>query len=238
VWLSAISILCCTPTKERQPKKEPSPGVNDRGYIVKVGDHSPDFSLEFPDGATTSFEQLKGNVIMLQFTASWCSVCREEMPHIEKEIWRPYKRAGLKLIGIDRDEAAAIVTRFGKQMKISYPLSLDIGAEVFHQFAADGAGVTRNIIINPAGKIVFLTRLYDPVEFKEMIRVIHSQLEEKNNLGIKGLRNKISALQSALSSGPYNSTATYDKKRLLMKLKNELRKLDQLQSYLNRNKPD
>ena len=175
---------------------------------------------------------------MLQFTASWCSVCREEMPHIEKEIWRPYKRAGLKLIGIDRDEAAAIVTRFGKQMKISYPLSLDIGAEVFHQFAADGAGVTRNIIINPAGKIVFLTRLYDPVEFKEMIRVIHSQLEEKNNLGIKGLRNKISALQSALSSGPYNSTATYDKKRLLMKLKNELRKLDQLQSYLNRNKPD
>ena len=238
MWLSTISVLCCTPTKERQPKKEPSPEVNERGYIVKVGDHSPDFSLEFPDGSTTSFEQLKGNVIMLQFTASWCSVCREEMPHIEKEIWRPYKRAGLKLIGIDRDEAADIVTRFGKQMKISYPLSLDIGAEVFHQFAAEGTGVTRNIIINPEGKIVFLTRLYDPKEFKEMIRVIHSQLEEKNTLEVKGLGNKISALQSSLGSEPYSSAATYDKKRLLMKLKNELRKLNQLQSYLNRNKPD
>ena len=175
---------------------------------------------------------------MLQFTASWCSVCREEMPHIEKEIWRPYKRAGLKLIGIDRDEAADIVTRFGKQMRISYPLSLDIGAEVFHQFAAEGAGVTRNIIINPEGKIVFLTRLYDPLEFKAMVRVIHSQLEEKNNLEIEELGNEISALESELSSGPYSSTANYDKKRLLLKLKNELRKLNHLQSYLNRNKPN
>ena len=238
MWVSAISILYCTPTKEIQSKKEPALGVDDRGYLVKVGDHSPEFSLEFPDGSTTSFEQLKGNLIMLQFTASWCSVCREEMPHIEKEIWKPYKRAGLKLIGIDRDEAADIVTRFGKQMKISYPLSLDIGAEVFHQFAAEGAGVTRNIIINPEGKIVFLTRLYDPLEFKAMVRVIHSQLEEKNNLEIEELGNEISALESELSSGPYSSTANYDKKRLLLKLKNELRKLNHLQSYLNRNKPN
>ena len=175
---------------------------------------------------------------MLQFTASWCSVCIEEMPHIEKEIWRPYKRAGLKLIGIDRDETADIVTRFAKQMKISYPLALDIGAKVFHQFAAEDAGVTRNIIINPAGKIVFLTRLYDPLEFKEMIRVIHYQLEEKNNSEIEGLAYEISGLESAPRPGPKKSSDTYEKKRLLMQLKHELRKLNHLQFYLNRNKPD
>ena len=238
MWLSTISIVLCTPIEENQSKKEIFPGIDDRGYIVKVGENSPDFNLKFPDGDSTSFEQLKGNVIMLQFTASWCSVCREEMPHIEKEIWRPYKRAGLKLIGIDRDESADIVTSFGKQMKISYPLALDIGAKVFHQFAAEDAGITRNIIINPAGEIVFLTRLYDPLEFKEMIRVIHYQLEEKNNSEIEGLAYEISGLESALRPGPKKSTDTYEKKRLLMQLKHELRKLNHLQFYLNRNKPD
>ena len=238
VWLTTISILLCTPIEENQSINDTLPGMNDRGYTVKFGDHSPDFNLEFPDGSATSFEQLKGNVIMLQFTASWCSVCREEMPHIEKEIWRPYKRAGLKLIGIDRDESADIVTRFAKQMKISYPLALDIGAKVFHQFAAEDAGVTRNIIINPAGKIVFLTRLYDPLEFKEMIRVIHYQLEEKNNSEIEGLANEIAGLESVLRSGPKKSSDTYDKKRLLIQLKHALRKLNHLQFYLNRIKPD
>ncbi|SVE34071.1 uncharacterized protein METZ01_LOCUS486925, partial [marine metagenome] len=59
VWNSTISILLCTPIEENQSKKETLPQINDRGYIVKIGEHSPDFNLEFPDGSTTSFEQLK-----------------------------------------------------------------------------------------------------------------------------------------------------------------------------------
>ena len=85
---------------------------------------------------------------------------------------------------------------------------------------------------------MFLTRLYDPLEFKEMIRVIHYQLEEKNKSEIEALTNEISILESALRPGPYNTTATYKKKRLLMQLKYELRKLNHLQFYLNRKRPD
>ncbi len=199
-WLKLTPILFSISIAENQSKIEPPLGMDDRGYIVKVGDFSPDFDLEFPDGSTSSFEQLRGSVIMLQFTASWCSVCRTEMPHIEKEIWKPYKKAGLKLIGIDLDEPADIVTRFAKKMKISYPLALDIGAKIFHKFAAESAGVTRNIIINPEGQIVFLTRLYDPVEFKEMIRVIHYQLTKKNKSEIKEMENEIAGLESAVRS--------------------------------------
>ncbi len=45
---------------------------DDRGYIVNVGDDSPSFVLDFPDGSQTSLADLKGQVTMLQFTASWC----------------------------------------------------------------------------------------------------------------------------------------------------------------------
>ena len=150
---------------------------DERGYIVKIGDPCPDFKLEFSDGSYTSVNELQGKIIMLQFTASWCSVCIKEMPHIEKEIWEIYKDLGLVVIGIDRDEPVQTVRQFAKETQISYPLALDPGANIFGLFANKESGVTRNIIINPEGEIVFLTRLFDPEEFKKMIQVIHSELE-------------------------------------------------------------
>ena len=151
---------------------------DERGYIVKIGDPCPDFKLEFSDGSYTSVNELQGKVIMLQFTAIWCSVCIKEMPHIEKEVWGVYKNLGLMVIGIDRDEPVQTVRRFAKKTQISYPLALDPGANIFGLFAHKESGVTRNIIINPKGEIVFLTRLFDPEEYKKMIQVIHSELEK------------------------------------------------------------
>jgi len=64
---------------------------SDRGYRVKVGDTVPNIVLHLTDGTTTSLQQLRGKVVVLQFTASWCSVCRKEMPHLESEIWQTFK---------------------------------------------------------------------------------------------------------------------------------------------------
>ena len=66
--------------------------VYDEGYIVKVGDQLPDFSINEAGGKVYKLSDLKGKVVMLQFTASWCSVCRTEMPFIEKEIWLSQKK--------------------------------------------------------------------------------------------------------------------------------------------------
>jgi peroxiredoxin len=167
-----------------------SQAVNDRGYIVYVGDDSPNFVLNFPDGSQTSLADLKGQVTMLQFTASWCQVCREEMPQIEKKIWKVYKNLGLNVIGIDRDEPADVVTKFAKEVKVTYPLALDPGADIFALFADRNSGVTRNIILGPDGKIVFLTRLFEIQEFVDMKRIIHILLvdqlkEEKISLAAK-----------------------------------------------------
>jgi len=152
---------------------------DDRGYIVNVAEKSPDFILDFPDGSQISLKDLKGQVTLLQFTASWCHVCREEMPHIEKEIWKVYKNIGLNVIGIDRDEPAEVVTSFAKEVQVTYPLALDPGADIFALFADRDSGVTRNIILGPDGKIVFLTRLFEMQEFNDMKRVIHNLLMDQ-----------------------------------------------------------
>ena len=150
----------------------------DYGYIVKIGQQVPDFSMTTIDGKTISMADLKGKVVMLQFTASWCSVCRKEMPHIEADIWKKYqKNKNFALYGIDLDEPKDVVEKFAKQIPVTYPLALDPKGEIFYRFAEKGAGVTRNVIIDKTGKIVYMTRLYKEEEFSEMKRVIADLLK-------------------------------------------------------------
>jgi peroxiredoxin len=149
---------------------------DDRGYIVTVGQAAPDFSLSTIDGKTFKLSENKGKIIMLQFTASWCSVCRKEMPHIENEIWLPLKEKDFILVGLDRNEPLDVATKFAQSAKITYPLALDPDAKVFSLYANKEAGVTRNVIIDPQGKIIYLTRLYDEKEFNSMKDTIFSRV--------------------------------------------------------------
>ena len=149
---------------------------DERGYIVKVGDESPDFKMQLIDGKTITKKDLIGKVAVLQFTASWCSVCRKEMPHLEKDVWQKFKAKDFILIGVDRDEPLDVVQEFTKEIKVTYPMALDPGADIFALFAAREAGVTRNIVIDQTGKIVFLTRLFEEKEFQAMIAKIDALL--------------------------------------------------------------
>ena len=146
--------------------------AGDRGYIVEVGDMAPDFKMEFTDGQKTKLSELRGQIVILQFSASWCSVCRLEMPHLEKDVWQKYKDQNVLLIGVDRDEPLETVIAFQKKIGTTYPLALDPGANIFGLFANKDAGVTRNVVIDKTGKIVFLTRLFEEKEYQEMLSVL------------------------------------------------------------------
>ncbi|MBC8004565.1 MAG: TlpA family protein disulfide reductase [Verrucomicrobia bacterium] len=165
-----LMILFSASLHGQMPAKEiPS----DYGYIVKIGQQVPDFKMTTIDGKTIRMADLKGKVVMLQFTASWCGVCRKEMPHIEADIWKKYKNnPDFALYGIDLDEPKETVEKFAKQIPVTYPLALDPKGEIFYTFAEKNAGVTRNVIVDKTGKIVYMTRLYKEEEFEEMKKVI------------------------------------------------------------------
>lgn len=149
------------------------------GYIVKVGDVAPDFEMQLTDGTKQKLSDLRGKVVMLQFTASWCGVCRKEMPFIEIDIWLKHKEnPNFALIGIDRDEPLETVIEFGKKTGITYPMALDPGADIFAKYADRQAGITRNVLVDKDGKIVMLTRLYNEEEFAALCKKIDEMLAE------------------------------------------------------------
>jgi len=152
--------------------------IDDRGYIVKIGDQAPDFSTTTTDGKKFDLKDTKGKVVMLQFTASWCGVCRKEMPLIETEIWQAHKNKGLVVVGIDLKEPLETIKQFRQQTGVTYPLLLDIDGEIFEKYADKEAGVTRNVLIDRNGKIIFMTRLYNEIEFKKLVNKIAEELDK------------------------------------------------------------
>ena len=182
----AIVLIATSCTSAAQKNSEDSSSadssvetlVDDRQFLVKVGDTAPDFKMEMPDGSFVQLSELRGKVIMLQFTASWCGVCRKEMPHIEEQIWQKHKdNEEFALYGIDREEPVEKITMMREATGVTYPIGLDPDASIFGKYAENNAGITRNVIIDRDGKIVMLTRLYDEKEFGVMVDLINDLLE-------------------------------------------------------------
>ena len=154
--------------------------ADERGYIVKVGDMVPNIDINLLDGTSFNISELKGKVVMLQFTASWCGVCRKEMPFIERDIWNVYKdNPDIALYGIDLKESKQETEAFAAAIPVTYPLTLDLEGKSFYSFCGEGAGVTRNIILDREGKIIMLTRLFDEAEFAQMVEVIDNELNKE-----------------------------------------------------------
>ena len=133
-FMSLMLLVCACLLN--QPVKAQQVTPDNAGYIVKVGDMAPDFEMELTDGQKVKLSDLRGKVVMLQFTASWCGVCRKEMPFIEKDIWLKHKdNKAFALFGVDRDEPLETVVAFAKRTGVTYPLALDPGLHVsLHPF--------------------------------------------------------------------------------------------------------
>jgi len=147
-----------------------------RGYKVSVGDPLPALEMNMINGEVWTNKNLENKVVVIQFTGSWCSVCRREMPELEEKVWQEFKNEDFLLIGVDTKEPKEKVDRFIEKMEVTYPISYDSDGKIFSDFTIEGAGVTRNIVVDKNGKIVFLTRLYEEKEFNSMIQIIKTLL--------------------------------------------------------------
>ncbi len=108
---------------------------------IAAGSRVPDFSLESLDGELVSSDELQGHPVVLNFWASWCVPCREEVPALERA-WREYRDDGLVIVGVNIRDAASSAARFVDEYGVTYPVVRDENLQLARKLGVVGVPET------------------------------------------------------------------------------------------------
>jgi peroxiredoxin len=131
---------------------------------------APSFTLNGLGGETGTLSQYKGQVVMLNFWATWCGPCQQEMPLLD-QMYRKYKPAGFTLIGVNVDKEAPAVRQLLARRPVSFPVLLDPASQVSNAYHVDEMPST--VLIDRKGNVRFIHRGYKPGdenEYQDRIR--------------------------------------------------------------------
>jgi peroxiredoxin len=140
-----------------------------------TGGPAPQFTLAARGGSNVSLAQYKGQVVMLNFWASWCGPCRQEMPLLES-IYKKYNRLGFTLIGVNVEPDSNAANEWLKQTPVSFPILYDKESKVSRMY--DVAGMPSTVIIDRTGKVRVLHRGYKPGDENEYLDSIRTLVRE------------------------------------------------------------
>jgi len=122
-----------------------------------VGSPAIPFDLKSLDGKPVGLAVLRGKPLVLNFFASWCDPCREEMPLIN-ELASNGAKNGYSVLGIAVEDSRAAVTEFAKESRLVFPIALDLNSTVKRAyrifgppatFFIDGQGIIRDVVLGP-----------------------------------------------------------------------------------------
>ena len=132
---------------------------------------APAFTLQSTDGQQVSLAQFKGDVVMINFWASWCGPCRQEMPLLDS-IYRKYKDMGFELIGVNVEPDAKSANAWLKATPVTYPVLYDPQSKVSQLYQVQAMPTT--VIIDRTGTVRFLHRGYLPGDENAYLNSIRS----------------------------------------------------------------
>lgn len=143
--------------------------------IVKSGMEAPDFTVEMFDGDKVTLSDLKGKVVLVNFWATWCPPCREELKRVEKDIIERFEGKPFVFLPISRGEKRATVEAFRNKMGYTFPMGLDGDQSIFRKYASNY--IPRNFLIGKDGRVIYVSVGYEAAEFEELIKAIEQALK-------------------------------------------------------------
>jgi len=144
---------------------------------MKENTPTPEFSLATPEGKNISLKDLRGKTVFLNFWATWCEPCREEMPAMEK-LYQEHKNQNFVVLAVNVKDRKQEALAFVRDLKLTYPIAFDPNAEVATLYGAWGLPTT--YLIGPKGE--GLARGWGPADWYSPAarKLVKELLEEKN----------------------------------------------------------
>ncbi len=152
--------------------------AQEQEWKVSLGEQVPSFVIKDKKDNILKIEDLKGKVVLINFFATWCPPCRQELPRMQKEVWEKWgKRDDFAVMVLAREEGWDKLDPFMKNNEYTFPIYPDLKREVFSLFAQ--SMIPRNVLINKDGKIIYQSIGYSADEFSKLIELIRKELTEE-----------------------------------------------------------
>jgi peroxiredoxin len=132
--------------------------------LPTAGATAPDFAAKSDSGRNVRLSELRGQVVMINFWASWCSPCRQELPLLNK-IYTQYRSAGFVLLAVNVDDNRKDADTMLKRLNLRFPTLFDGGKNVAKLYGVDTMPAT--LVIDRDGRVRYVHRgYYDGYERK------------------------------------------------------------------------
>lgn len=118
--------------------------------MITAGDKAPDFQLQTLDGNTIQLSDYRGQGVFLNFWATYCPPCKEEMPYMESQ-YQKFKDKGVTVLAVDLGEPKIPVKRFVDKYELTFPIPMDKNESVMDAYGVGPIPVT--FLINKNGVV-------------------------------------------------------------------------------------
>ncbi len=131
---------------------------------------APDFTLRSADGRNVRLDELRGQVVLVNFWATWCGPCREEMPRLDA-LYAKYRKSGFVLLAVNIDDDPKVALATAAKLGVSFPVLLDTDKKVSKQYELSTMPST--VVVDRDGKLRYTHHGYRAgveAEYDQQIR--------------------------------------------------------------------
>jgi peroxiredoxin len=139
------------------------------------GQVAPDFALKSSTGDNMRLSEYRGDVVMINFWATWCGPCRQEMPLLD-ELYNRYNRVGFNLLGVNIDDDSRRAMQMVEELGVNFPVLFDARKEVSKLYEVEAMPVT--VIVDRSGTVRYVHHGYKPGYEEKYLDQIRSLLRE------------------------------------------------------------
>ena len=142
---------------------------------VGLKDNAPDFTLKSLEGSNLRLEEYRGQVVLINFWASWCGPCRQEMPLLDR-LHHRYEDTGFAVLGVNVEGEAAPAQEIVDKTNVTFPILIDDGQKVSEMYNLQAMPST--VVIDRDGVVRYIHLGYKPGDEAKYVEVVKQLIRE------------------------------------------------------------